>query len=560
MGIVSGRLRSVGLVSALALALMLALALAWSASAESRPDRGPRPERPVPEGRIANVQILGINDFHGNLQSPRSVDGRPVGGAAYLAAYLDEYEARYPKTTIRVHDGDLVGASPLISGYYHDEPTIVASNLMDFDLGTLGNHEFDEGKDEMFRLLEGGQRADGAEIKNGENTSDPNFPGADYPYVSANSVWAGTDDPILPPYQIIKRQGVKVGFIGVNTPETEKIVAPDAVAPFDFLDISDTVNRYVPELRRQGVESIVVLAHSGGRKADDGTLSGEIITETQEMSDAVDVVVSGHTHTLLDERVDGKLLVQAYSYGTAFDAIQLGIDRKTKDVVRSDAEVVTVFQDAVTPDPEVAALVDEYERRISEVANEVVGTAATDITRASGPAGESALGDLIADAQRDFAGTDFAFMNPGGIRTEIFAGEVTYGELYAVQPFDNGLVRMDLTGQQIFDLLEQQWQADGRVRILQVSGLNYTYNAQNPQGERITSITVNGQPIDRAATYSVAANGYIATGGDGFTVFTQGQNVQSVGGDLEALVEYIRGLPQPFTAPADAQTRITRQG
>jgi 5'-nucleotidase len=229
-------------------------------------------------------------------------------------------------------------------------------------------------------------------------------------------------------------------------------------------------------------------------------------------------------------------------------------------VVRSDAEVVTVFQDAVTPDPEVAALVDEYERRISEVANEVVGTAATDITRAPNPAGESALGDLIADAQRDFAGTDLAFMNPGGIRTEIFAGEVTYGELYAVQPFDNGLVRMDLTGQQIFDLLEQQWQAGGRVRILQVSGLNYTYNAQNPQGERITSITVNGQPIDRAATYSVAANGYIATGGDGFTVFTQGQNVQSVGGDLEALVEYIRSLPQPFTAPADAQTRITKQG
>lgn len=304
----------------------------------------------------------------------------------------------------------------------------------------------------------------------------------------------------------------------------------------------------------------MVLAHSGGSKAADGTLSGEIITETQEMSDEVDVVVSGHTHTLLNDRVDGKLVVQAYSAGTAFDAIRLGVSRKSGEVVRSEAEVVTTFQDAVRPNARVAKLVDRYEQRIAEVANEVVGTAATDITRAASPAGESALGDLIADAQRDFAQTDLAFMNPGGIRTEIFAGEVTYGELFAVQPFDNGLVRMDLTGQQVYDLLEQQWQADGRVRILQVSGLKYAYNASAPQGQRITSITVDGQPIDRAATYSVAANGFIATGGDGFTVFTQGQNVRSVGGDLEALVAYIGGLPQPFAAPADAQTRITKQG
>jgi 5'-nucleotidase len=540
----------------LAAAVMLAVSMIWATDAESRPKK----EKPVPEGRIANVQILGFNDFHGNLQ-PRTVNGQPAGGAAYLAAYLDRYEAQNPKGTIRVHDGDLVGASPLISSYFHDEPTIEATNLMDLDLGTLGNHEFDDGGEEMFRLLEGGQRTDEAAFKEDENgdlinTSDPNFEGTDYPYVSANSVYAGTDDPILPPYQIVKRDGAKVGFIGVNTPETERIVVPDAVSPYDFLDISDTVNRYVPELQKKGVEAIVVLAHSGGYRQSDGTYSGEIITETPQMSDAVDVVISGHSHSLIDTEVDGKLIVQAWSYGTAFEDIDLRIDRKTKDVIDAVAEVITTYHQGIKPDPEVQALVDEYAERIAPIANRVVNTAGETITRTPDAEGESALGDLIADAQRDFAGTDFAFMNPGGIRDNVEAGEVTYGELFAVQPFENGLVKMELTGQQVIDLLEQQFQVN---RILQISGLQYTYTSDG----RITSVTLpDGSELDPNATYTVAANGYIATGGDGFTVFTEGQNVQSVGGDLEALVEYLEGLPEGFGRQniEDVQQRITKEG
>ncbi|ABG03282.1 5'-Nucleotidase-like protein [Rubrobacter xylanophilus DSM 9941] len=552
--------RSTSTLVALAAALALALSLARAADAES----GPKNE-PVPEGRIAEVQILGFNDFHGWLQSPRSVDGRPVGGAEYLAAYLDREERENPKGTIRIHAGDSVGGSPLISSYFHDEPAIYAMNLMGLDLGTLGNHEFDEGKTEMFRLLNGGQRTDGDQFKTGPdgepvNTSDPDFPGARFPYIAANTVWAGTEDPILPPYEVIKRRGVKVGFIGVVTPETEQIVIPDAVAPFDFLDISDTVNRYVPKLRKRGVEAIVVLAHSGGFQSGQ-TATGEVVTETAQMSDAVDAVIAGHSHTFMDTRVDGKLLVQAYSFGTAIEDVDLRIDRRTKDVVGAEAEVITTYRDAIAPDPEVAALVAEYEREIAPVANRVVGVAAEDITRATTPAGESALGDLIADAQRAYAGADFAFMNPGGIRADIAAGEVTFGELFAVQPFDNQVAKMELTGDQIYALLEQQFQ-EGRTRILQVSGLEFSYDASRPAGQRITSVTLpDGTPIDRSATYTVAANSFIATGGDGFTVFKEGRDQQTLGSDLEALEAYIDGLPQPFEAPDPfADPRITREG
>ncbi|MEW6635430.1 MAG: 5'-nucleotidase C-terminal domain-containing protein [Actinomycetota bacterium] len=558
--------RSTSALVALAAALTLALSVVWAADAESRPEKS----KPAPEGRIVEVQILGFNDFHGWLQSPRSVDGRSVGGAGYLAAYLDREERENPRGTIRIHAGDSVGGSPLISSYFHDEPAVYAMNLKDLDLGTLGNHEFDEGKTEMFRLLEGGQRTDGNQFKTGPdgepvNTSDSDFPGAQFPYIAANTVWAGTDDPILPPYAVIKRKGVKIGFIGVVTPETEQIVIPDAVAPFDFLDISDTVNRYVPELRKKGAEAIVVLAHSGGFQSGQ-TATGEVVTETAQMSDAVDAVIAGHSHSFMDTRVDGKLLVQAYSFGTAIEDVDLRIDRKTKDVVGAEAEVITTYRDAIAPDPEVAALVAEYERKIAPVANRVVGVAAEEITRATTPAGESALGDLIADAQRAYAGADFAFMNPGGIRADIAAGEVTFGELFAVQPFDNQVARMELTGDQIYALLEQQFQTDPsgnpRTRILQVSGLKFSYDSTKPAGQRITSVTLpDGAPIDRSATYTVAANSFIATGGDGFTVFKEGTNQQTLGSDLEALEAYIDGLPQPFEAPDPfTNPRITREG
>ena len=600
--------RSVGFVAILALASMLAMSLAWATVAQ-----GAAKPKPTPEDRIADIQLLGVNDFHGNLESSRTLPYNgvqvPVGGAAYLDSYLDKYEAQNPERTIRVHAGDLVGGSPLISSYFHDEPTIYAANNIKFDVGTLGNHEFDEGGEEMLRLINGGQRDDGLQFKDGSdgqpvNTSDPDFPGANFPYIAANTVYKSTGKTVLPPYQIVKRDGVEVGFIGVTTLETPSIVAPDAVAPFDYLDISDTVNKYVKTLQNQGIHTIVVLAHAGGAYDNNAKrVVGEVFDETAQMSGDVDVVVAGHSHTRLDDCVDDqtgatrsaepggcaedKLVVEAFSYGTAFDAVDMQVDRRTKDVVSSSANIVTTYQkdnlgnQLVQPDPETDALVNDYRARIAPVANRVVGTAATDITSATTPAGESAMGDLIADAQRNYSGqtslpaADFAFMNPGGIRddlyrNEIYAnegyGEITYGELFGVQPFDNQVVRMKLTGDQIYRLLEQQFQVDSngqpRIRILQVSGLKFSYNTANPAGQRITGVTLpNGTPIDRGATYSVAANSFLATGGDGFTVFKEGVDPQTLGGDLDALEARISSLPQPFSTPNPAtEQRITKQG
>jgi 5'-nucleotidase len=537
---------------------MLAAASIWTTSAESKP---------APQDRTATVQLLGVNDFHSNLEPPRQIDGRNVGGAAYLGAYLNQYEARNPERTIRVHAGDLVGATPLISSYFHDEPTIYAANEMGFDVGTLGNHEFDEGGREMLRLIKGGQRNDGKQFKDGPdgqpvNTSDPNFPGANFPYVAANTVYKSSGKTVLPPYQVVEKDGIRVGFIGVTTLETPKIVVPDAVAPFDYLDISDTVNKYAGQLQNQGVQSIVVLAHAGGNQTSKTQAVGEIIDETRQMSDGVDVVVAGHSHSLLDNRVDGKLVVEAFSYGTAFDAINMKVNRQTQDVTSASASVVTTYDDAVIPDARLAQLVANYKARISPISERVVGTASTDITRTANTAGESALGDLIADAQRSFGSADFAFMNPGGIRADITSGPVTYGELFTVQPFDNQLVTMNLTGDQIYRLLEQQFPPNqASNRILQISGLKFTYNASLPEGERITSLTTTaGAPIARTTTYKVAVNSFLATGGDNFTVLKEGTNVQTVGSDLDALEAYVGGLQQPFGVPQDFGQRITKQG
>jgi len=554
-------LRAALLPLTLTLALMLALLTILASGAESKS----RPGKPVPEDRTSTIQLLGVNDFHGQLEptTRRDAAGKTLGGAAFLDAYFDRYEAQNPERTIRVHAGDMVGASPLISSYFHDEPTVYAMNSMEFDVGTLGNHEFDEGGEEMLRLIDGGQRSDGKQFKDGPdgepvNTSDPNFPGAAFPYVAANTEYKDTGEPILPPYKVVKKDGIDVGFIGVTTLETPRIVTPDEVAPFDYLDISDTVDKYVAELKRQKVETIVVLAHAGGTQTTAAEAVGEIVTETEQMSDEIDVVVSGHSHSVLNTRVDGKLVVQAFSLGTAFDAVNMKIDRSSKDVVSSSAQIVNTDNAGIAPDPATAELVAGYKEKIDPIANRVVATASEDVTRTATRAGESELGDLIANAQRDFAGAQLAFMNPGGIRADIAAGEVTYGELFAVQPFDNQVVSMELTGDQIYRLLEQQFPPNqASKRILQVSGLKYTYDESLPQGQRITSLTQSdGTPIERDTIYKVAVNSFIASGGDGFTVLKEGQNVQTIGSDLDALEAYIDDAAT-FGPPADALTRIT---
>ncbi|MFO0773351.1 MAG: bifunctional metallophosphatase/5'-nucleotidase [Nitrospiraceae bacterium] len=544
---------------------------------------------------LLHVQILGFNDFHGQISAGRRVANRPVGGAAVLASYLaaaqnDPNDPGLAERTFIVHAGDHVGASPPESALLQDEPAIGFLNLlanrhcqyndrknsrlwdnedeaMDdrFDrrlhplcnvVGTLGNHEFDEGKQELMRLLNGGNFATGPFLE------DP-YRGARYPTISSNVVDEKTGKPILPPFAIKIVKGVPIAFIGAVLKQTPTIVTPTGVAGLKFLDEADSINRYVRWLRRvAGIRTFVVLIHQGGTQTayqgptqPGGLINGQdIVKIVSRLDDEVDVVVSGHAHAFTNallQNQNGKeiLITQAFSAGTAYGDIDLTINRWTRDVVAKSAAIVTTFADAgpgLTPVPEVSQLVAQAEAKVAPLVNEVIGQAAADMLRTENAAGESALGNLIADAQRAALGTDFAFMNPGGIRADLTAGPVTFGELFTIQPFGNSLVRMNLTGQQVYDLLNQQWANQPSPRILKTSGLTYTWDNNRPVGDRIVDVRRNGVPIDRQASYSVTVNNFMAAGGDNFTVLVQGQN--QVGGaiDLDALIAYIRSIPQPF--------------
>ena len=504
-----------------------------------KPPEGRRAVAEEPRRRgTAEIRLLGVNDLHGYLERTGE-----SAGAAYLAAHMDRYERQ---NTIRVHAGDMVSASPLVSAYFHDEPTVLAMNALGFDVGTLGNHEFDEGREEMQRLVRGGQK------EGSEDTSAPDFPGATFPYVAANTLNPETGGPVLPPYAIVKRDGVKVGFIGVTTLETPEIIIPDAAEEFRFADISETVNRRAAELEERGVRTIVVLAHSGALDTNLGGTSDEIITETRQMDDAVDAVFSGHTHNRLNLRVEGRPVVQAEQYGTHFGVVDLSVDRASGEVTGSKARVVSA-RGEVRPDPEVADLVEGYARRVAPISDRVVGTAAEGISPSPTAAGESALGNFVADGQRSLAGTDFALVPTGGLRTSINPGPVTYGELFSAQPSGRGLITMELSGREIQRALEKQYRP-GRDHLLAVSGLRYAHDRTRPPGQRVTALTLpDGTGIAPDRDYTVAVNGFLAAGGGEFDVFTEGENRRTVGTDIDALARHAGGPTQPFAAPDPAE-------
>lgn len=488
--------------------------------------------------RGISVQLLGINDFHGQIDNYRTVSGRKVGGAAYLAAYLKDFE-KENKNTLLVHAGDAVGASSPTSALLQDEPTIEVLNKLGFDIGTLGNHEFDEGVDELERLIYGGSH---------EVTGD--FEGASFPYVAANVVDKQTGETILPPYEIKRVNGMQIGFIGVVTQETKSIVLPSAIEDVKFTDETAAINRAVDELKGQGVESIVILAHNPANSDyDGGNTSGEAINIAQTVDDEVDVILGGHNHAYANTMVDDKLIVQSYSYGTAFSAIDLVIDPKTKDIVEKEARIVTTYHDEIEPNQDIKQMVDGYKKEVAPLINRVIGNSAEAITTEIDESGESSLGNLIADSQREAMNTDIAFMNPGGIRADLNAGEITWGELFTIQPFGNILTQMTLTGEQIRAILEQQF-SENSTTILQVSGLNFTWDRNAPIGNKIIQVTdKNGVPLIADQEYTVAVNNFLATGGDGFTKFKEGTE-QVVGPvDLEAIVNYIERLSRPVKAP-----------
>ncbi|MFC8615616.1 bifunctional metallophosphatase/5'-nucleotidase [Micromonospora purpureochromogenes] len=558
--------------AAIGLTALAAAALSTVAVNPSQAEAGPKP---------VDVKLLALNDFHGNLEPPTgssgTIAGQPAGGAEYLATQLAALRGateEEQERTITVAAGDLIGASPLLSAAFHDEPTIESLTMAGLDFASVGNHEFDEGANELLRIQNGGcHPVDGC-------ADGTPYTGAGFQYLSANAFKTATGQPLLPPYAVKKVDGVKVGFIGMTLEGTPQIVSQEGVAGLTFSDEAETANKYARILRSQGVQTIVVLLHEGGQQEATGGINdckgftGPIVDIANRMDPSIDVVVSGHTHQAYNCEINGKLVTSASSFGRLVTDIDLQIDRKTGDVLTAKANNVVVTRD-VTKDAAQTELITRYKTALGPVAIKVVGETAEPLNRVQetlfGTAkGESPLGNVIADAQ--FAATDNeqgalgAFMNPGGVRADLDAGQVTYEEAFTVQPFANNLVTLDLTGAQLYCVLEQQFVV-GRT-LYPSSTVRYTVDVNGTTGTtadpcagtRVVrgSLTLGGVTVTDAGTYRVTVNNFLAGGGDGFTALKSGTNQVTGMIDLDAFVAYLTAS-SPVSAPALDRIRTTAE-
>jgi 5'-nucleotidase len=525
-----------------------------------------------PAGTV-DVQVLAINDFHGNLVPPSGSSGRVgstnAGGVEYLATHIAALRSGNPNTVV-VSAGDMIGASPLLSALFHDEPTIEAFNLIGLDYNAVGNHEFDEGVDELIRMQEGGcHPVDGC-------LDNDDFAGAEFRFLAANVKWKKNGKTVFPAFKTKAFNGVQVAFIGMTLEGTPSIVSPSGIAQLKFEDEADTVNALIPQLKQRGVEAIVVIVHEGGTQGAPAPfngctgISGPIVDIVNRMSDEVDVVITGHTHQPYNCTIDGKLVTSAFSFGRLVTKIDLSIDRATGDVVTKVADNRIVTRE-VPRDPRLTGLIAKYDAIAAPLTNRVIGAITADITRSTSAAGESSLGDVIADAQLyataspGFGEAKVAFMNPGGIRADLtyagsVAGEgdgnVTYGEAFTVQPFGNSLVTMTLTGAQIEQLLEQQFpgcpNSQPFNRILQVSaGFQYSWRASGLPCDKVDpqSIQLNGVMVVPGASYRVTVNSFLAEGGDNFSVLVQGTNRLGGAVDTDALEDYFAAFSPVAPGP-----------
>ena len=538
----------------------------------------PDSSSPRQPARTVSVQLLAINDFHGHLEPPSGTNGRinsvDAGGVEYLATHLKNAIAEQPDSIV-VGAGDLVGASPITSALFHDEPTIEALNLMGLSVASVGNHEFDEGHEELQRLRTGGcHPTDGCQDGDG-------FEGARFDYLSANVVRKSTGTPLLPPTVVRTVGTVKVGFIGQTFVGTSQVVPASVPRDLTFVDEARVANAYAEELKRQGVNAIVLLIHQGLRQSGPSldpngcdNVSGGLEPILEQLTTDISVVISGHTHAFYNCRINGRLVTSASSYGRMLTRVALEIDAVSGRVVKASATNQPVTRD-VAKDPELSKLVAKYRALVDQTAKQVVGSIARDLVRAPNAAGESPLGSVVADAQLaatrspEHGGAEVAFMNPGGIRSDIVGDadtpvgqprQVTYGDLYAVQPFGNTVMTLTMTGDMIKRLLEQQFDnpTPGQTEMLQISeGFSYRYRVKAAKGAHVDpdSIQLNGRRIGPTDRVRVAVNDFLLGGGDGFTVFSEGTDRISIVGDISALVDYFKAR-SPVTPPP--QTRIVR--
>ncbi|WP_370414004.1 bifunctional UDP-sugar hydrolase/5'-nucleotidase [Streptomyces fradiae] len=563
-------------------------------------------------GRMVDVQLLSFNDLHGNLEPPTGSSGRltqlnedgttktieGVGGVEYLATHLRQARQgnRY---SITAAAGDMIGASPLVSGLFHDEPTVEALNKLKLDVTSVGNHEFDEGGRELARLQNGGCHPVEGCYEEGRT-----FSGAHFPYLAANVTDEKTGRPMLDPYYIWERDGIKIGFIGVTLEGTADIVNADGIKGLKFGDEVETINKYAKVLERKGVKSIVALLHEGGMPASGAYnydcdtpgagagISGPIVDIAKNVTPQVDALVTGHTHqsyacTIPDPSGKPRTVTSAASFGRLYTDTTLTYDRRTKDIVRTAvASANHVVTRDVTPAKDMTDLISRYKTLSAPVANRAVGHISADIENPlpdpKKPFAdvERPAGNLIADAQleamapADKGGAQLALMNPGGIRMPLtYAqsggegdGVVTYAEAYAVQPFTNMMTTVDLTGAQLITTLQQQVSGANLAapKYLQVSkGFTYTLDTTKTGADRIVvdSVKLNGEAIDPAKTYRVAMNEFLAAGSDGFPVLKEHKNKLVGASDLDVLVAYMTAhssASAPLAPPALGRITIVK--
>ncbi|MFB8089888.1 bifunctional metallophosphatase/5'-nucleotidase [Streptomyces sp. NPDC055992] len=611
------------LAAAAGLATVGALVAAMPADAHGRGHGHGHDHGHHTPARTVDVQLLSFNDLHGNLEPPAGSAGTvtetqadgttkaiPAGGVEYLASSLRTARKGHPYS-ITAAGGDMVGASPLLSGLFHDEPTIEALNKIDLDVTSVGNHEFDEGAVELARLQNGGCHPVEGCYEKGKK-----FKGADFPYLAANVTSEKTGKPILKPYTVWKKNGVKIGFIGVTLEGTPNIVTANGVKGLKFHDEVETINKYAKELDRQGVKSIVALIHEGGAPASasynydcdspgagDG-ISGPITDIAKGITPKVDALVTGHTHqayvcTIPDPAGNPRLVTSAASFGRLYTDTTLTYDRRTGDIVRTAVKGSSkkgskhhgstpsnpvsanhlVSRDQ-TPAKDMTDLIARWNTLAAPIANRPQGFISADINGRGSTAPEKPLGDLIADAQleglapADKGGAVVAFMNPGGIRADLVYkasgsegdGVVTYGESFTVQPFTNMMNVVDLTGAQLVSALQQQVSGSNEAspKILQVSkGLTYTLDMTKSGAARVVTDTIklNGEAIDPGKTYRVAMNEFLAGGGDGFAALGEGTNKLVGASDLDLFNAYLAAhstASAPLAPPATDRITIVQ--
>jgi 2',3'-cyclic-nucleotide 2'-phosphodiesterase (5'-nucleotidase family) len=543
-------------------------------------------------GSLAMAHVLGINDVHGNITGAGLTYTDPytgvkdaTGGIATLATYLKQAQAA--PNTVTVEAGDMVGASPPESGLLRDKPTLDALNRMGIDVGTLGNHEFDRGVSEMLKQINGGTSSIPLQPP---LTGKIHFQKLNFPIVDANVISDQTNKPLFAPYVVKSLAGVKTAFIGATTITTPTIVTTGATDGVHFVDEATAINKYVGQLQKQGVHSFVVVIHEGGFQTNFpvGTVDDRINDIVNNLNPAVKVVISGHSHTIVDTRIHNTLVMQASSFTRAFDRVNMVMDRRTGTIAAAWGAVAPTWHTtppastdpdpaipAITPDPAVQQIVDAAVQRTSVLTSQVLNHASVDVPSqregGSTPAGESPAGDLVADSQRAYQPSsggpvhiDFAFVNTGSIRAGLVAGPVTWGDLFTMQPFQDDYVdTFTITGAQVWALLNQQFAA-GTGGVMQISGLHYTYTGTQGSGGHVTAAFVgpvgdDSTPIpnDNSTSYTGTANSFMMGGGDGFTVLEGTTNIdQTADAELVPLVNFVKTLSDPFTYTTDA--RITQ--